>query len=458
MASAREVALDCLVACEQQGAWSDGYLKSAMGRAGLDGRDAGFCTRLAFGVLQNRRLLDWYAAQYCVLALEKMDSSVRNALRLGLYQLLLLDRVPVHAAVGESVVLVKSRCRNPRSAGLVNAVLRAVERAREAGELPQPRELGVRYSHPDWLVKEFSLTVPEGELEALLAADNGQPATVAQVNTLKTTAAELEQELIDDGVTVRVHPWLPDCLELSDTGNLERLSAFREGKFYVQDAASRLAVLAAGARPGWAVLDACAAPGGKSFAAAIQMKGEGTVLSCDIHPNKVKLIGRGAERLGLSKVSAQLRNAKEFDPELEGRFELVLADVPCSGLGIIRKKPDIRYKEPGALEGLPKVQLDILENVSRYVKPGGVLLYSTCTLLERENQGVVRAFLEGHSEFRPAPFLLPGREEDQCEVTLWPHRDGTDGFFFAKMERRLERETVEALSRKYGLDAPKGKL
>ncbi len=436
MPTARSVALECLVSCEKQGAWSDGYLKNAVRRAGLSSRDAGLCTRLVYGVLQNQMLLDWHLDRLSSVPTGKMEPPVRAALRLGLYQLLFLDRVPAHAAVSESVALAKVNSRNPRAAGLVNAVLRGADRAKKEG-LPQPQELSVQYSHPQWLVKEFSRTLPSDEVEALLAADNAPVPTVAQVNTLKTSAAELMKELTSAGVTAKAHPWLPNCLELAETGSLEELTTFREGKFYIQDAAARLAVLAAGARSGMAVLDACAAPGGKSFAAAIEMGCKGTILSCDIHPHKQKLIQSGAARLGISNLSTAVMDAKTFDPALEGKFDLVIADVPCSGLGIIRKKPDIRYKEPGPLEELPKVQSAILNNVSRYVKSGGTLLYSTCTLLRRENEDVVTGFLEGNAGFSPEPFTLPGPiGATEGTVTLLPHRHGTDGFFIAKLRKK----------------------
>lgn len=195
--------------------------------------------------------------------------------------------------------------------------------------------------------------------------------------------------------------------------------------------------MAADPQPGDRVLDACAAPGGKSFAAAIAMADQGEIISCDIHPHKMKLITQGRDRLGLGCITPEVMDAKVFRPEWEGSFDLVIADVPCSGLGVIRKKPDIRYKDPAPLEGLSKIQLDILSNVARYVRPGGALLYSTCTLLWRENQGVVQQFLEKGKSFSLSPFQLPdpiGRVEDGM-LTLWPHRHGTDGFFIAKLIR-----------------------
>ena len=433
--TAREAALRALVACEQQGAWSDGFLKKILRTGGLDSRDAALTTRLCFGVLQNRLLLDHYLGKLSTVKLEKMEPAVRNALRLGAYQVLFLDRVPDHAAVSEAVDLARKGSKNPRSAGLVNGVLRSLVRQKDS--LEPPEDPAVRYSHPQWLADLFTRRLGREEAAALMAANNGEPPTCAQVNTTRATVEEVTDSLRAEGVEVQPHPWLPNCLLLSHTGSLEELTAFREGLFYIQDAAAKLAVLAADPREGMDVLDACAAPGGKSFAAAIAMWGEGKVVSCDIHPHKMDLIQAGAKRLGLDCITAEVLDGRECKEEFLDRFDLVLADVPCSGLGIIRKKPDIRYKDPKPLEGLPRVQKAILDNVCRYVRPGGVLLYATCTLLERENEDVVRAFLDKHKDFTLERFQVPGDFEGAREgmVTCWPHRHGTDGFFFAKLRR-----------------------
>lgn len=434
--TAREAALRALVACEQQGAWSDGFLKKILRTAGLDSRDAALTTRLCFGVLQNRLLLDYYLGKLSTVKLEKMEPAVRNALRLGAYQVLSLDRVPDHAAVSEAVDLARKGSKNPRSAGLVNGVLRSLVRQKDS--LEPPEDPAVRYSHPQWLADLFTRRLGREEATALMAANNGEPPTCAQVNTTKATVEEVTDSLRAEGVEVQPHAWLPNCLLLSHTGSLEELAAFREGLFYIQDAAAKLAVLAADPREGMDVLDACAAPGGKSFAAAIAMWGKGKVVSCDIHPHKMDLIQAGAKRLGLDCITTEVLDGRECKEEFLDGFDLVLADVPCSGLGIIRKKPDIRYKDPKPLEGLPRVQKAILDNVCRYVRPGGVLLYATCTLLERENEDVVRAFLDKHKDFTLERFQLPGDFEGAREgmVTCWPHRHGTDGFFFAKLRRK----------------------
>lgn len=438
MGSARETAVLTLTACEKQGAWSDGRLKHAIREQGLDRRDAALATRLCYGVLQNRLLLDWRLGRLCSMKLDKLDLKVLCVLRVAAYQILFLDKIPPSAAVNEAVKLAKKHGRNPRAAGLVNGVLRALLRE----ETPAVRgkdsidALSVRYSHPRWLVEEFvSLLGMEGA-EALLAADNQQPPTTAQVNTLKTTADKLADELREAGVEAEPHPWLSDCLLLTGTGDLERLGAFQRGDFYVQDAASRLAVMAAGLGPGQRVLDCCAAPGGKSFAAAIAMENRGELISCDIHPHKIKLLEAGRDRLGLSVITPTLQNAAQLQKDWAEGFDTVLTDVPCSGLGIIRKKPDIRYKDSVPLKGLPRVQRSILDNCAGYVRPGGVLMYSTCTLLDRENGGVVDAFLAGHPDFEAEPFNLPHLGPQPGRVTFWPHIHGTDGFFTAKLRRK----------------------
>ena len=439
MGSAREAAMLTLAACERQGAWSDGYLKRILREQGLDRRDAALASRLCYGVLQNKLLLDWHLARFCKSKLTSLDVKVLCNLRVAAYQLLFLDKVPPSAAVNEAVELTKKHCRNPRAAGMVNGILRAMLREEKR---PEPdcsdkvQYLSLKYSHPVWLVEEFVSALGLESAEALLAEDNRTPPTTAQVNPLRTGPAELAEALREDGVEVRLHPWLSECLFLQGTGDLERLPAFQNGSFYIQDAAARLAVTAAGVTPGSRVLDCCAAPGGKSFAAAVNMENRGEIVSCDIHPHKIKLIEAGRDRLGLSVIVPQLQSAAEFRGDWADAFDTVITDVPCSGLGIIRKKPDIRYKDPQALGGLPKIQRAILGNCCRYVRPGCVLLYSTCTLLRRENEDVVHAFLAEHSDFELEPFQLPHFGKQPGMMTFWPHINGTDGFFVAKLRRK----------------------
>lgn len=430
-----------LAACERQGAWSDGYLKRMLRERHLDSRDAALATRLCFGVLQNRMLLDWHLASFCSSPLNKLDLNVLCSLRIAAYQLLFLDKIPASAAVNEAVNLTKKYCRNPRAAGMVNGILRSMLR-QETLAGPVGRDeietLSIQFSHPRWLVEKFVDVLGFDGAKALLAADNDQPPITAQINTSKISVERAMELLSAEGVDAQPHPWLPDCLILADTGNLERLSAFRDGLFYVQDCAARLAVTAAKLRPGQRVLDCCAAPGGKSFAAAVDMENGGEVVSCDIHPHKIKLLEAGRDRLGLTCIQPQLQSAAERREEWVEAFDAVITDVPCSGIGIIRKKPDIRYKDPEPLRGLPGVQKAILDNCSAYVKPGGVLIYSTCTLLRDENEDVVLDFLARHPEFEAEPLDINVAGGGQSMLTFWPHIHGTDGFFAARLRRKEE--------------------
>lgn len=424
--NARDAALRALTACRADGAWSDGALKQAL--SGLDARDAALASRLCYGVLQNRMRIDFWLDGFLK---GKTQPVVRDILRLAVYQLRFSDKIPASAAVNEAVEQAK-RFANPAAARFVNGVLRSFLRC---PALPEPQELSVRYSHPAeltaLLVKEFGAE----RAECLLQSHNEAPETVLQVNTLKTDLPSLARALEQAGVQATPHPWLENCLTVRGTGSLERLEAFQRGWFYVQDAAARLAAMASGVEPGMRVLDCCAAPGGKSFAAALQMQNRGTVLSCDIHPHKLRLIAAGAERLGITCIETRLRDARETDNEAP--FDAVICDVPCSGLGVIRKKPDIRYKPLEPLARLPELQRAILENVCRYVKPGGTLVYSTCTVLRRENEAVAEAFLKEHPDLSPETIPAPtgfGLENDGM-LTLLPFKHDTDGFFICRMRK-----------------------
>ncbi|MBE6978400.1 MAG: 16S rRNA (cytosine(967)-C(5))-methyltransferase RsmB [Ruminococcaceae bacterium] len=431
---ARETALNVLIACRKEGGWSNGVLKEYLQRDHLDRRDAALATRLCYGVLQNRLKLDFYLQQLLTGKLKDLHPAVRDILHLGLYQMRQMDKIPSSAAVNESVDLAKKYCKKQRYApGLVNAVLR-----KAANEpLTEPTGWQEKYSHPQPLIDMLKNYVGKDRIESMLQANNEAPDTVVQVNTLKTTAAALLARLEEEGVAAQPHGWLRDCLVLSGTGNLEKLPAFREGLFYVQDAAAKLSVVCAGLTIGQNVLDCCAAPGGKSFAAAMAMEGSGSITSCDVHPHKAELIANGAARLGIGILHARCRDATVFVPEWENAMDTVIADVPCSGLGIIRKKPDIRYKNLQEMAALPTLQLQILNNQARYVRPGGVLLYSTCTLVREENEGVVESFLKENTNFRleKLPLPMPFPENTSGMLTLVPGEYDTDGFFIAKLRR-----------------------
>lgn len=432
----RETALNVLIACRKEAGWSNSVLKDYINRDRLDRREAALAARLCYGVIQNRGKLDFYLGQLLTGKVKSLHPLVRDVLHLGLYQIFEMDKIPPSAAVNESVALVK-KYGVPSAKGLVNGVLRSALRNRET--LEQPRSYVDIYSHPQKLIDKLKPYVGKEHMEAMLKANNQAPDTVIQVNTLKTTPEALTASLEDSGVGVQPHPWLPGSLILTGTGNLEALPAFQRGLFYVQDGAARLSVLCAGLSPaGERVLDCCAAPGGKSFAAAVQMAGRGTVVSCDIYAHKTALIEKGAARLGFPNITVRQQDASEFVPEWAEAFDTVLADVPCSGYGIIRKKPDIRYKDPDSMLGLPRLQLAILSNQARYVKPGGVLLYSTCTLIREENEGVVEEFLAQNPEFYTEALNLPPifPQNDTGMLTLIPGQYDTDGFFICRLRRK----------------------
>lgn len=437
--SAREGALAVLVACRTRNAWADAAL--AHNEKGLSAADAALCSHIVYGVIQNELLLNFYLSACCSQKLDHLQPPLADILRIGAYQILFLDRVPDSAAVHTSVELAKSAGRGS-AAGLVNAVLRRLCREKESlpeiSDRDETKALSIRYSHPKWMVKRLLSLLGREEAEAFMAAGNSQPPIAAQINTLHTDLAQVKTSLEGEGIQADVHPWLENCLLLSGTGNLERLDAFKAGDLYIQDPAARLAVMAARPVPGSRLLDVCAAPGGKSFAAAIAMDGRGEILACDLHENKLKRIREGAARLGLTCIRTAAADGRVCREEWREAFDLVLVDAPCSGLGILRKKPDIRRKKADDLFALPAIQSAILENAAHYVRPGGVLLYSTCTILPEENEGVTAPFLNANPDFSRESFRLPEPiGETDGQVTLWPHRHGTDGFYICRMKRRV---------------------
>jgi len=435
---ARETALNALIACRKEGAWSNGVLKEYVHRDRLDSRDAALATRLCYGVLQNRNKLDFYLKQLLTGKIRDLHPVVHDILHLGLYQIYEMDKIPESAAVNESVDLAKKYSKKQRFApGLVNGVLRNAVKTK--GQLKEPASLEDKYSHPWELIKLLRDYVGKDRIETMLRANNEAPSTTVQVNTLKVTAEELQQKLGGEGVTARPHDWMTDCLVLSGTGDLEKLESFREGLFYVQDPAAKLSVLCAELpKESIRILDCCSAPGGKSFAAAMATEGKAEITSCDVHEHKVGLIQKGAQRLGIENLSARLQDATGYVPEWDSYFDALICDVPCSGYGIIRKKPDIRYKNPADMAGLPELQLQILKNQARYVKPGGVLIYSTCTLVRAENEGVVEAFLKDNDDYTLEPLPLPDvfPKNESGMLALVPGQYDTDGFFIARLRRK----------------------
>ncbi len=433
---AREAAVQALLACEKRGAWSDAYLNGLFDRESPDRREAALAYRISAGVLQNKEACDWYLKPYLK---GKLQSPIRAILRSAVYQIAFMDRIPVSAAVNEAVELAK-RLGNPGAAKLVNAVLRRLT----SGPLPplpegdDPENLSIRFSHPRPWVDYFLERLGKEDTKKLLALNNAPAPVTLRVNHLKATSEEAAEILRQDGIEV-----CPSVMEgfftVENPGAMTSIHAFQDGLVTVQDPAAALPVFAAAARPGMSVLDCCAAPGGKSFLLAEQMEDQGSILSCDLHEKKLKRIEEGAQRLGISIIETCAADASKPLAAMQERFDLVLADVPCSGLGVIRKKPEIRYKTREQVAALPDTQLAILEGAASCLRSGGVLVYSTCTLLREENEAVTETFLARHPEFSREAFELPspfGTAADGHR-TLWPFEFETDGFYLCRMRKRI---------------------
>ena len=431
--TARDAALEALVRCRRDNAWSSATIDNVITKYGLDRRDAALAAKLSLGVLQNNSLCDYYIDCYCNT---KLEPKLRDILRLGVYQILFLDRIPDRAAVNEAVSMCKKQGLG-KASGLVNAVLRKIsDNKNSLPEIPgegSAKYLSLKYSHPEWLA-EYVMNYKDYDFaEGFFAANNVEPGLDIQVNRLKTTVEDYKKLLDEKGIEYAEE--IPDGCILLKGGTATELPGFEDGLFYVQDRAARLAAEIAGAAPGMKVLDCCASPGGKSFASAIKMGNEGRIISCDIHEKKLRLVRSGAERLGIGIIETEGLDARQFKAEFENDFDLVIADVPCSGLGVIAKKPEIRNKDYRTLQGLPAIQRDILQNISRYVKPGGAILYSTCTILKEENEDIVLDFIEKNHNFVLEKFDICGISAESGMYTFWPNVDGTDGFFAAKLRK-----------------------
>ena len=430
--SARKLAVQLLNRTEQEQSYSNLLLDSALSQSQLDDRDKRLCASLYYGVIERRITLDAVISHYSKQPLRKLDCTVRNILRLGIYQLLYCDQIPSRAAVNESVKLTKT-CRKASASGFVNAVLRGF--LRDECKVPYPKgkkaAMVVEYAVPQWLLEKLLDAYGEETTRAFLA-DALQPANrFIRQNPAACTGAELEQALGD-----AVSPTnLPGAYELH-TGDIRKLPEFRKGWFYVQDLSSQICALALGAKPGETILDLCAAPGGKTCTIAAGMAQSGMVYAFDLAAHRVKLIQDNVKRLGLQNVTASQGDAAEFREEYAGA-DRVLCDVPCSGIGVLRHKPEVKEKSPEDLAQLPQLQLAILENGARYVKPDGILQYSTCTILKEENENVAKAFLQKHPEFVPEPVYPElGGALAQPMVTIRPEMFGSDGFFVAKFRRK----------------------
>ncbi len=419
----RRVALEVLAKTEA-GQYANLALDAALKRTVLSPADRSLATALVYGVLERQGWLDYAIPVFAHRPPEQITPDARALLRLGLYQLCFLERVPDHAAVNETVALAGRRL-----AGFVNAVLR--EAIRQGKRLPLPPKepltgwIAVRYSVHPALAERLCADLGDAKTVSLLAALETPPPLILRVNTLRTTREKLLDVLKERGFDARPTAGSREGILLPAGAPVRELPGFDAGLFFVQDEASQLAVEALEAEPGMRVLDVCACPGSKSFGIALEMENRGEVLAGDLHASKLSLVADGARRLGIGILSTLERDARSPLPAWEGTADRVLCDVPCSGFGVIGKKPELRYKDPALSAGLPDIQQAILHRSATLLRPGGRLVYSTCTVLPAENGQTVSCFLSDHPDFR----LLRER-------TLYPDTDATDGFYFAVLGRR----------------------
>lgn len=442
----RGLAVKILTRIDRSDAYLDKLLDHTIRYEEMDDRDRRLLTEIATGVIRHRERLDWVLTGFYHGEFPKCIPTVKNALRVALYQILFLDKIPYSAAVNESVELVK-RLKGNRSAGIVNGVLRNVIRKLDAITWPNREQdpghyLAVMESHPQWMVRRWVERLGEEETEKFLKANNERPPVTVRVQNGKASADSLLEEFTTLGAEGERSPLLPNYLRLRRLSDIASIPSFRDGGFIVQDDGIGLITALTGAQPGMRVIDLCAAPGGKSIAMAEMMENRGEILALDKYEAKLKLLAENVQRSGFSIIQPTVGDARKISLE---PADVVLADVPCSGFGVLRRKPEIKWKrEPGDLPELARLQSDILENAARLVKPGGILVYGTCTVEPEENEGIVQAFLNRHPEFEleSAAAALPESAVRMGVVTeagflqTWPHRHGTDGAFGARMRRK----------------------
>jgi len=423
MVNVRSIAYQVLYRVLYEDAYSAIAVNHAVKENQLSGVDVSFLSALVYGVLERKLTLEYIIRQYSSIRIKKIEKKTLIVLYLGVYQLIYMDKY--------------------HSSGFVNAVLRNMVRADKAYKLPDVTDtvkyLSVKYSCPEGMVSEFLDTYGVENTVKSLEGFIGRPPVCVRVNTLKTDKQALGNSLEEQGVTVENISFLENSLKLSHTGSLDKIPQFSEGYFFVEDGASQLCAEILGAEPGERIADVCAAPGGKSFYSAIRMDNRGEILAYDIHPHKLKLIEATSKRLGTSMIRTALRDAAGKEPLPD--CDRILCDVPCSGWGILRRKPEIRYKTDTNIDILPKLQYSILCMSAENLPQNGVLVYSTCTLRKVENHDIINRFLKEHPDFAGEPLDLPEGidrlvDEEDHTLTLLPGFYDTDGFFIAKLRRK----------------------
>ncbi len=422
MANARKIALKALCDVRVGGAYSNITLNKYFSENDLSAADKSLATALFYGVIDRTITLDYVLSQYIKTPLKKMNSQVLENLRIALYQIMFMDKIPDSAAVNEAVKLVKNS-KQKHLSGFVNAVLRNI--LREGAKLPDGNDvksLSVRFSCPEWIIESFIADYGTYNAVELLEASLQAPSVILRVNTLKTNTDDLIAALLQENIIAKPSI-LENSLEIIGGIDVTKSNAYRNGLFHVQDIASQTIINILSPTKEERVLDICAAPGGKTFTMAQYMQNRGEIVACDLYEKRVELISRGAKRLGITNIKPLQNDATIKNDEL-GKFDVILCDVLCSGLGVIRRKPEIKYKDISEYSDITVIQSKILENAVDYLNESGRILYSTCTLRRCENESVIQRFLDKYPMY-----------ELKYQRTFMPHTDGSDGFYCALLQK-----------------------
>lgn len=434
----RETALELIDTVEKSGSYSNLMLNNAIEKNSMSGRDAALLTEIMYGTIQRKLTLDFYLAPFLK---KKPERWVNNLLRLSLYQMVYLNKVPERAVIHEAVNIAKKR-GHKGIAGMVNGVLRSIQREGipDTKSIQDDAErISVETSHPLWLVKRWIDAYGAEKTEAMCQHNLTAPNQTIRVNEMKVTRHEVIKKLQEEGFEASPSDVSPYAVRIAQ-GNAARSSLYKEGFISIQDESSMLVAPVLGASPGQRVLDMCAAPGGKTAHISELMNGEGHIDALDIHAHKLKLVKQNAERLSLSNIHVQKQDARKAGEIFEKEtFDAILVDAPCSGLGVIRRKPDLKYaKTEKDLENLQMIQVNILEAAASLVKENGVIVYSTCTVDKEENEGTVTAFLAAHPEFQPEPLEHITIQPKLTMLQVFPDDFGGDGFFISKFRKKAK--------------------
>jgi 16S rRNA (cytosine967-C5)-methyltransferase len=433
MKEPRYLAVSLLDKTFRSGSYSNIQLASGLDKSEMSDRDKRLCSVIYYGVIERKITLDYIIAQLITRPIEKLDLTVLNILRCGIYQILYMDNIPDNAAVNESETLAK-KFKQASASGMVDAVLRNLIRRDKQYAVPMDILISssVEYSAPVWMIDSFIDDYGMEKMTNLLSDALKKPPVTVRFNTLKASESEIIAQLGE--IKAEKSSLLENCYEL-DGGDITATDAFKNGLVHVQDKASQLCCLALNPTENDKVLDLCSAPGGKAFTMAQMMGGKGEIYAFDLHEKRVKLIAGGAERLGLTNIKAMTGDASVYNEKLP-KFSKILCDVPCSGLGVIRRKPEIKYKNPSDFEGLPEIQYKIAENALNYLEVGGEMVYSTCTLRKAENEKVIEKLLENHPEIEGVSFLENlGEPFGSYYASIFPEHFGSDGFFISKFRK-----------------------